>query len=68
MKKNIDKYPNYETLPDNAITVDKYCKLQDYSTAYLYKLIKEKKNKGFELIVFQGINFVLPKNAQELQK
>lgn len=62
MKKNIRKYENVEVLPIGAKTVADFCAEQDYSTPYLYKLIKEKKNKDFKIVVFQGFNFVVDKN------
>jgi len=61
MKNNVDKYPNVDKLPVNALTVDSYCKQMNYTTANLYKKVKNKKNIEFEVVVFQGINFIIPK-------
>ncbi len=61
MKKNIDKYPNVATLPNDAVTVDVFCKQQDYTTANLYKKVREKKLLDFQIVVFHGINFIIHK-------
>jgi len=58
-KRNI--YRPVDTLPVNAIRVSDYAKQWPCNTSYLYKLVREKKNISvFEIVDFQGINFVLP--------
>ena len=58
-KRNI--YREVDTLPVNAIRVSDYAKQWPCNTSYLYKLVREKKNiSTFEIVDFQGINFVLP--------
>jgi len=59
MKQNQNKYREVAKLPTTAQTVKTYAENNSISTAYVYKLIREKKNK-FEIIVFQGVNFIIP--------
>lgn len=59
MKQNQHKYREVTKLPATAKTVKVYAQDNEITTAYVYKLIKEGKNK-FEMIVFQGVNFILP--------
>ena len=40
-------------------TVKNYADDMGITTAYVYKQVKEKKNK-FEMVVFQGVNFIIP--------
>lgn len=61
MKKNLNKYRVVHTLPNNAVTVKQYAEDNGISTSYIYKQVKEGKNTKFEIVVFQTINFVLPK-------
>lgn len=61
MKPNINKYETVERLPKNAMTVKQYAASKEITTSYIYKLIKEKK-ADFKMVVFQSINFVIPKN------
>ena len=60
MKKNVSKYRIVEKLPANAKTVKQYADSKEVSTSYIYKLWAEKK-ADFEIIVFQTINFIIPK-------
>ena len=60
MKPNINKYKTVKRLPENAMTVKEYADKNDISTSYIYKLVKEKK-ADFKMVVFQSINFVIPK-------
>lgn len=59
MKKNTGKYSQVLELPPNAQTVKTYADVNNISTAYVYKLIREGKNK-FKIVVFQGVNFIIP--------
>jgi len=59
MKQNNNKYREVEKLPPNAKTVKNYAEDIGITTAYVYKQIKQKKNK-FEMVVFQGVNFIIP--------
>lgn len=56
-----------DTLPDNALKVSEYAKNQGYTTPYIYELIRkvrenaiDKNKAGFEVVTFQGINFIIP--------
>lgn len=59
MKKNQGKYQQVTELPANAQTVKTYADVNNISTAYVYKLIRENKNK-FQIVVFQDVNFIIP--------
>jgi len=59
MKQNQHKYREVTKLPATAQTVKTYAANNEITTAYVYKQVKEKKNK-FEIIVFQGVNFIIP--------
>jgi hypothetical protein len=59
MKQNQHKYREVVKLPSKAVTVKTYAEQNDITTAYVYKQIKEGKNK-FEIVTFQGINFIIP--------
>ncbi len=59
MKKNTGKYPEVTELPPAAKTVQNYADDNNISTAYVYKLLREKKNK-FQIVIFQGVNFIIP--------
>ena len=59
MKQNKDKYPEIDRLPDNAKTVKAYAEDVGISTQYVYKQVREGKNK-FQIVTFQGVNFILP--------
>lgn len=59
MKKNKNKYREVTELPNDAKTVKAYAEQNNISTAYVYKQVKEKKNK-FEIVTFQEVNFIIP--------
>lgn len=61
MKPNINKYETVDKLPKNAMTVKQYADENKISTSYIYKLLREKKN-DFKIVVFQTVNFIIPKN------
>lgn len=60
MKPNVNKYEQVEKLPKNAMTVKQYADNKGISTSYIYKLLKDKK-ADFKMVVFQTINFIIPK-------
>ena len=59
MKQNQAKYREVTKLPTTAKTVKTYAENEGITTAYVYKMLREKKNK-FEIVVFQGVNFIIP--------
>lgn len=60
-KNKKGKYRQVSTLPNEAIKVADYAKQWPCNTSYLYKLVREKKNfSKFEIVDFQGINFIIP--------
>lgn len=60
-KNKHNKYRQVETLPVNAVKVSEYAAKWPCNTSYLYKLVRDKKNiSTFEIVDFQGINFILP--------
>ena len=61
MKNNINKYPEVTKLPNKAMTVKDYADSVNVSTAYIYKLIREGKNRLFDIVTFKTINFIIPK-------
>lgn len=60
MKPNTNKYEVINTLPKNAMTVKQYADNKGISTSYIYKKLKDKK-ADFKMVVFQTINFIIPK-------
>lgn len=59
MKKNFNKYPIVNKLPETALTVKEYADKNEISTSYVYKMVREEKAK-FKIVVFQTINFIIP--------
>jgi len=59
MKANTGKYREVITLPKKAQTIKAYAEQNNITTSYVYKQMREKKNK-FEVVIFQGVNFVIP--------
>jgi len=58
-KKN--KYRIVLELPANAVKVADYANQWPCNTSYIYKLVRDKKNiSKFEVVDFQGINFIIP--------
>lgn len=63
MRNRKGKYEVVESLPVNAVKVSEYAKQWPCNTSYIYKLVSKGKHAGrFEIVVFQGINFVIPCN------
>ena len=60
MKRNVGKYENVSKLPKNAATVTEFAKKMGISQSYVYKMI-ERKTANFKIVIFQTINFVIPK-------
>ena len=61
MKPNTGKYREVNQLPNGAMSVRGYADVIDCTTSYIYKLVKSGKNLGrFEMVLFQGANFVIP--------
>lgn len=54
-------HKEYKELPAGAIKVSDYAKAKPCSTSLLYHQLKRGK-ADFTIIVWQGINFVLPNN------
>jgi len=60
-KNKRNTYRQVNELPVNAIKVADYAKQWPCNTSYLYKLVSTNKNiSKFEIVDFQGINFVIP--------
>ena len=57
-KKN--NYPEVKELPANALKVSQYAAQWPCNTSYIYKLVRDKKNTTFEIVEYQGINFIIP--------
>jgi hypothetical protein len=54
-----NNYRVVDSLPSTAQRVSEYAALRECNTSYIYELIKKQK-ADFEIVVFKGINFVLP--------
>lgn len=63
MAKNIGKYREVSQLPNNAMTVQSYADSRGWKAHNIYMKLKRQTN-DFEIILFQGINFVIPFNNQ----
>ena len=61
MKSNINKYREVTELPPGALPVRQFCEQNNWSHQWLYKMIKDGKERGFECVIFQGFNFIIPK-------
>lgn len=66
MKNRNNEYRKLSKFPSNAITVSEYARERGCNTANIYKhwrKVAEGKSTpqriGFEIVVFQDINFVL---------
>lgn len=58
---NDNRYRTVKKLPDNAIKVSDYAKsigLRDHSL--IYHRLRRNVAVNYEIVVFQGINFVIP--------
>ena len=53
------KHPEVDILPSGAKTVKQYCIDNNISTTLFYHWIKRGKST-YSIVIFQGINFVLP--------
>ena len=60
MKKN-RKHKTVDNLPNDAMLVSDFCKERGFTTSYVYKLIRLNKNSDFDIVIFKGINFIIPK-------
>jgi hypothetical protein len=81
-KKRKNNYREVETLPKNAMTVAEFEKESGCSNAYAYTAWKRNvvpeqekeggnpekamKKIGFEIVVFKGINFIIPKGKKKV--
>ena len=63
MAKNIGKYREVTQLPVGAMSVKCYADLRGWQPHNIYMRLNRHKN-DFEIILFQGINFVIPINNQ----
>ena len=54
-------YELVNELPEHAMTVAQYAKeVKDCNTSYIYELIRKNKNHDFQMVVYKGINFIIP--------
>jgi hypothetical protein len=63
MGKRQNKYRAVKELPKGAMSVAQYANIRGCNTSNIYKLWRNKKGvnrtESFEIIEFQGLNFVL---------
>ena len=52
-------YPTVNILPPGALTVAEYCRQLGISTTVFYMRLK-RGTADYTVVVFQGINFVIP--------
>jgi hypothetical protein len=61
MRNKRSTHKEVDILPSNAIKVSEYAKQWPCNTSYIYKLVSKGKHAGrFDIITFQGINFIVP--------
>jgi hypothetical protein len=64
MKRNEGKYPTYEKLPKNAMLVKDYARSLSIGEPAVYNRYSrakaDNKNAGFEIIIYYGMNFIIP--------
>jgi len=67
MKKRVNEYRTVTKLPNNAILVSEYALEGDCNTSNIYKHWRKISkgtattiDLGFEIVLFQNINFVIP--------
>ncbi len=54
-------YEMVNELPEHAMTVAQYAKeVKECNTSYIYELIRKNKNYDFQIVVYKGINFIIP--------
>lgn len=67
MKNRYNEYRTVSRLPNNAIPVSQYAGIKQCNTSNIYKHWRKVKagksinDIGFEIVLFQNINFVIPK-------
>jgi len=54
-----NRYRIVPELPASAMTVAAYCEERGCTNPYIYELFRKHK-ADFEIVIFQGINFVIP--------
>jgi len=60
-KASLKKYRVVTSLPEVVYSVSEYAKSEGVTTSYLYKLLREGNAKYFEIVLFHGYCFVIPK-------
>jgi hypothetical protein len=64
MGKRQNRYRLVKELPKEALSVAQYAAIRGCNTSNIYKIWRKKKGinrtENFEIIEYQGINFVLP--------
>ena len=67
MGKRQNKYRSVKELPKGAMSIAQYANIRGCNTSNLYKLWRKKKGinstENFEIIEFQGLNFVVTGNC-----
>lgn len=67
MKRNAGKYRVVEKLPKGAMTVKQYADQKGINQATPY-LQWKRGNADFEIIIFVGINFIIPKKKKTVKE
>jgi hypothetical protein len=53
------RYKTVKILPAEAMTISEYCEKRGCTNPYIYELYRRKK-ADFDIVIFKGINFVIP--------
>lgn len=71
MKTRTNTYRSVSTLPRNALKVSEYVATKNHDQPYLYKKWRKylagELAIDFEIVIFHGDNFVLPKPPKHKQ-
>lgn len=69
IKKRAFDYPTVDELPPGALSVGAFADKLGLSHSQIYKLYRQGKLKarGGDIVLFQGVNFVIPATADEPQ-
>lgn len=57
-----NKYEVVEALPNDAMRVSEYAAQWPCNTSYIYEMVRKGKNNSFKIVIYKGINFVIPLN------
>lgn len=59
MKRNLGKYKEVNTLPDNALTISEYAHQRNISVGHVYTHYGRGK-ANYDIVIFKTHNYVIP--------